>query len=33
MEHNITVDNTFNAMYLILFMVCVLAIYGNWQRG
>ena len=33
MGHTVTVENSMNAMYLILALVCLLAIYGNWQRG
>lgn len=33
MEHTVTVVNTLNTLYLFLALVCILAIYGNWQRG
>lgn len=33
MEHTVTVENSMNTMYLLLALVCILAIYGNWQRG
>ena len=33
MGHTITVENSMNAMYLILALVCPLVICGNWQRG